>query len=97
MTEAVCRERLAVLLKNNLIDKIYVVGDKNSKGEFIKSAMTVVVDSKDRIKGLSLAKLQSEVESLLDTKVNLYELIELQLDDNLKEKLMKNKPLVIAR
>lgn len=97
MTEAVCREKLGRLLDNKLINKVFVVGEKNAKGEYVKASLTVVVDSGDRIKGLSLAKLQSEIEVLMDTKVALYELVELEFDERLKAKITQSKPLVISR
>lgn len=97
MSEALCREKLAKLLDNSLINRVLVVGDKNGKGDYVKSSLTVIVDSGDRIKGLSLAKLQSEIEVLMDTKIALYELVELDFDERLKAKITQNKPLVITR
>lgn len=98
MSEMVCKEKLSVLLNtNSKIRKIYVTGDRNTKGEFSKTSLTVVVDSNDTIRGLSLARLQSDIESLLDCKITMYELSELDLDKTLKQKIMQTRALVITR
>lgn len=98
MSETLCKEKLGVMLnKYPKIKQIIVTGKRNSDGTFVKGSMIVVVDSNDSIRGLALAKVQDDIEQVLGFSIEMYERCELELDKNLKAKVVNvGKALLIS-
>lgn len=100
MSETMCKEKLgAIFNKYSNIKQILITGKRNTgDNTFIKGSMVVVIDSNDTIRGLALAKVQDDIEHILGFDIEMYERCELELDKNLKAKIVNlGKPLVISK
>ena len=97
MSETMCKQKLESVLKSNSkIKSILVTGKRNEEGVFVKNSMAIIIDSNDTIRGLALVKLQELIKTSLGFDVKVYEKCELELDSNLKTKLINfGKPLII--
>lgn len=98
LDKMLCSQKLEGLFKSYpTIEQFGIVGKRNSDGGLVKEGMIIVVYSNDTIKGLELAKLQSNIEFALGFKVGVYERCELELDENLKNKVITNRAFLITR